>query len=586
MHKLLLPALVSSGVVSFLALETQFDRLDRVVLFLILFATYLFAFIGITTVLRIGLRVFTASNALRPDSRRSLECFLFLGPLLVNILLAIHGHKDIVFATKPVLAGWLTLQIASTCAGLLILYVVLLAIYRVPKRGRRWAAATLLALVPLAILLPCPGRGPTRVDAAPAPAQGPTNRLSEAPIVLVGLDGIDSRLLEAGITTGRLPSFRAFIEKGFVSQLDFGEIALSPIVWTSLATGKTRFQHGIHDFVTIRSPLFRRELGTWFSNIPPGFGVKSVMAGLRRLGLVTERVANGLDRRGPSIWQLLSAHDLNSIVVNYMVSWPAEQIKGVFISQYFYHRSVNLPKVQPTAISPAVNLPSFGFEQPRGVVEQLGPTPPKDASALPTELGEAEFEYMSEIALLLAQRESFDLMTFYTHWPDTFNHAMAPADYESALSGEFSTEVSGELLMCLERIDRFLKELQQRAKGANFIVVSDHGVQLGHDGRQEIVQHAHAPAGIFLGVGPDIVPRKEGPLVSVLDVAPTLLTYFGLPVGADMEGELLGDLFGIRGEPIVITSYDDFVENRRVKPDETPDLSDVEERLRSLGYLQ
>ena len=241
-------------------------------------------------------------------------------------------------------------------------------------------------------------------------------------------------------------------------------------------------------------------------------------------------MANGLDRRGPSIWQLLSAHDLSSVVVNYMVSWPAEEVRGVFISQYLYHRDVDLSEIQPTAISPVLQLPSFGFEHPQGVVDRLGPTPSQKAPSVRTKLGEAEFEYVAEIALLLAREEAFDLMSFYTHWPDTFNHTITPRDYESALSGSFSTRVSRELLACLARIDRFLGELHQRVEAVNFIVVSDHGVQLGHNGKRKIVQHTYAPPGIFLAMGPDISPRKQAAAVSVLDVVPAaskLLRFAG-----------------------------------------------------------
>ena len=586
MNKLLIPALVSGGVASYLALETHFDRVDRVVLFLLLFGAYVLAFLAMTVALSIGLRVFKLQEKFSTDSRRALECFLFLGPLLINVLLAVFGHKNIVFAAKPPLADHIVLQFVTMGFGLSVLYFGLRQIYRLPGQARRRAAATLWALIPLAMLLPSSTGAHARRDGGSIPTLSPPQRVANAPVVLIGLDGIDAKLLEAGIATGRLPRFRSFMEEGFVSRLDFGDVPLSPIIWTSLSTGKTRHQHGIHDFVTIRSPLFRQELGTWYTSIPPGFAVKSVMVRLKRFGLITERVANGLDRRGPSIWQLLSAHDMRSIVVNYMVSWPAEDVNGAFISQYMYHHSTDVKQVRPTAISPSVDLPSFGFENPPGVVETLELEPPRKVPTGPIELAEAEFEYVADIALRLAEVEPFDLLTFYTHWPDTFNHTMTPVDYESALSGEFSTEVSAELLACLARVDRFLADLAQRAETANFIVVSDHGVQLGHDGKNVVVQHVHAPPGIFLGAGPNISPNRVVGSISMLDVVPTLLTYYGLPVAEDMPGQVVQELLGVGDGPRAVATYDELIENSRVTPDEAPDLTDVEERLRALGYVQ
>ena len=52
-----------------------------------------------------------------------------------------------------------------------------------------------------------------------------------------------------------------------------------------------------------------------------------------------------------------------------------------------------------------------------------------------------------------------------------------------------------------------------------------------------------------------------------------------------MQGEVVKELFGAEGAPSFVASYDELIENRRVQPDQTPDMKEVEERLRSLGYL-
>ena len=53
----------------------------------------------------------------------------------------------------------------------------------------------------------------------------------------------------------------------------------------------------------------------------------------------------------------------------------------------------------------------------------------------------------------------------------------------------------------------------------------------------------HREHGVFLIAGPGI---KKDALVhgaTLLDVTPTILTVFGLPVGEDMDGEPLTDCF-------------------------------------------
>jgi hypothetical protein len=72
--------------------------------------------------------------------------------------------------------------------------------------------------------------------------------------------------------------------------------------------------------------------------------------------------------------------------------------------------------------------------------------------------------------------------------------------------------------------------------------------------------HEGAPDGFFLAVGDGI--RAGGTLgsASVLDVMPTILYLFGLPVARDMEGrvltEILDDEFARRNPVTFIPSYE------------------------------
>ena len=57
--------------------------------------------------------------------------------------------------------------------------------------------------------------------------------------------------------------------------------------------------------------------------------------------------------------------------------------------------------------------------------------------------------------------------------------------------------------------------------------------------------HERAPDGFVLAFGPPVAPRAlaAGARASVVDVAPTLLYFLGLPVGRDMDGFARTDLF-------------------------------------------
>jgi hypothetical protein len=54
--------------------------------------------------------------------------------------------------------------------------------------------------------------------------------------------------------------------------------------------------------------------------------------------------------------------------------------------------------------------------------------------------------------------------------------------------------------------------------------------------------HERAPDGFLLAYGTEVAPGRKM-RASVLDVAPTVLYYLGLPVGRDMDGYARTDIF-------------------------------------------
>ena len=54
--------------------------------------------------------------------------------------------------------------------------------------------------------------------------------------------------------------------------------------------------------------------------------------------------------------------------------------------------------------------------------------------------------------------------------------------------------------------------------------------------------HEYGPDGFLLAYGTNVAPGRL-PRGSVVDVAPTVLYYMGLPVGRDMDGHARTDLF-------------------------------------------
>ena len=133
-------------------------------------------------------------------------------------------------------------------------------------------------------------------------------------------------------------------------------------------------------------------------------------------------------------------------------------------------------------------------------------------------------------------------MTFYSAWPDWFNHLMSLEDYENVLAGRFDTGVPAALMLAYERMDGFVGQLRAQAPEANIMILSDHGVGLGYKFRRRRLQHVLGCPGIFIAEGPDVAGAGPVAPLSMYDVAPTVLSYYGVPLARDLQGRARGDV--------------------------------------------
>jgi predicted AlkP superfamily phosphohydrolase/phosphomutase len=99
------------------------------------------------------------------------------------------------------------------------------------------------------------------------------------------------------------------------------------MLWTSIATGKRAYKHGIHGF---SEPL------------PDGSGVRPITL---------------LARKTKAVWNILNQTGHRSLVVGWWPSHPAEPINGVMVSNHFEH-ALGEPNVMPPLLpaSPSNSL--------------------------------------------------------------------------------------------------------------------------------------------------------------------------------------------------------------------------------------
>jgi len=125
-------------------------------------------------------------------------------------------------------------------------------------------------------------------------------------VLLVGWDAADWKVIHPLIDRGLMPHTARLIENGCMANLATLSPAFSPMLWTSIATGKRPYKHGI--------------LG--FSEPTPD--------------RTAVRPITNLSRKTKAVWNILNQSGKRCNVVGWWPSHPAEPIDGVMVSNHYY----------------------------------------------------------------------------------------------------------------------------------------------------------------------------------------------------------------------------------------------------------
>lgn len=412
-------------------------------------------------------------------------------------------------------------------------------------------------------------------------------------VIVLGFDGAGWDTIDPLLQSGKLPELEQLQQRAAWGPLETFKPTKSPVIWTSIATGKSMTKHGILDFVFMEE----NDLQVPYSNS---------------------------ERREPSIWQILDHFDRRSVVVNWFVTYPPDAIDGVMVSNRF-RKTLLLPEdrrrdrmmdsVHPPqyfdALQPFVRLDYNDIREARALPdiaelhESLDPS--NDAGEIPVlkdytvyVLQEALIENVSRY---LYETEDYDLFATYFRLPDIVQHValelIEPDFVDATLAklkrGELAEDERAafqeRLATVLEPFYRYMESVivsyaRNLPDDTYLIVVSDHGFTLhggGYD-HYHIPETMKAPNGIFLMMGPDVVPGRV-PAVSVYDIAPTILHLYGLPTGETMDGEPLTSALGFERAITRQRYARELMTPKEHERDAEIDARTLEE-LRSLGYIQ
>ena len=136
-------------------------------------------------------------------------------------------------------------------------------------------------------------------------------------VLLIGWDAADWKLIWPLIAKGQMPALKKLMEKGVYGNMGTMNPPYSPMLWSSVATGKTPDKHGVLGFIEV---------------MPNMKGIRPVTVNSRKV---------------KALWNILHHEGYKSNVVGWWPSFPAEPIHGTVVSDKF--QKVNKDRLIPVS---------------------------------------------------------------------------------------------------------------------------------------------------------------------------------------------------------------------------------------------
>jgi tetratricopeptide (TPR) repeat protein len=424
-------------------------------------------------------------------------------------------------------------------------------------------------------------------------------------VVVLSCDAFDWRIYREVSRRRPMPNIERLLTEGTTGDLISIEPLVSPMIWTTMATGVEPPVHGIVDFLM-------KDAATG-EDVP----ITSAM------------------RRVPALWNMLTASGKSSGFVGWLGTFPAETVKGFMVSDRISYHMFD-PRWQKGAVgSPgavttgdAGSLETAGLTYPPNLIDELRPLVVDSDSVTyqtvrafieiePGELvqGAKVFHPLDlprNLRLALASNLTYEGIAAYTYGkfePQLFSvyldlidnvchlfikymepHTADVSDQDAARYGRAVDEAYARTDSLL---GEWLKRIDDRT---TLILLSDHGFKSG-DLRPDVpsvigaVQATrwHRMAGAIALYGRHV--RKGGTLTgaSVLDVTPTVLRLVGLPRAKDMPGKVLEE--ALDPEWLAAAAGLGEIETYGARKETAPSPRRKEEeeailkRLKALGYV-
>ena len=145
-------------------------------------------------------------------------------------------------------------------------------------------------------------------------------------LVFLGLDGFDPRLAETFMAEGKLPHLSRLASEGSYCRLRTTFPALSPVAWSTFATGVNPGKHNIFDFLNRDLKSYIPELSS--SRVR---GPERVLR-IGRWTIPLSKATVEMRRKSMPFWKILGEHAIGSTILRVPITFPPEEFSGRLLS--------------------------------------------------------------------------------------------------------------------------------------------------------------------------------------------------------------------------------------------------------------
>lgn len=389
-------------------------------------------------------------------------------------------------------------------------------------------------------------------------------------VAIFAIDGADWELLSELSNDGNIPNLRALMKGGTTGSVQTIQPTVSPMLWTTVATGLPPDRHGVIDFFA------------------PG---RSLPADARM-------------RKAPALWDIADAFGRHSMVVNWWTAWPPTSPDSfVFdVPVETVPDAIYPAKYVPRAHQLAVPVQSVAYDQVRRFLtispaefqQAVSSGNPNDPVNLFRGILAKTWSDHRVAINLYNEQQPLVLMMSYSG-TDAVNHLFGPyhPPFRDGVDSTAYRKYWAAATSYYAEVDRLIGEwMNVLPADTTVIVMSSHGFRWGKDRPRSVPGGAaalsdHRNPGVFIAYGNHVASSGGTHSIALYDIVPTVLAILGLPQSTEMPGHVaswaLRDITPVQSVRVV--SYSEFLSPRAIPESAGIDAKAYQAELQTIGHV-